>query len=133
MMNTPEHITSLARHQYIVVGTNELGHHLGGAAAQAHKDFGSLWGRAYGTIGGQSYGIVTLDERMEKMPIINIQQQVFMLQLVAMNNPNIEFLVTRVGCGIANIGIEKIAPLFKDRPDNIRLPKDSIDYNNKVC
>jgi hypothetical protein len=127
-MNTLEHITKLEPHQYIVIGTNELGLHLGGAAAQAHEDFGALWGVARGCIGGQSYGIVTLDEDMVKMPLSDIDQQAKSLRLTALVNPEKEFLVTRVGCGIACFADREIAPLFKGSPSNVILPKEWEKY-----
>lgn len=39
-------IKTLEPHQIIVVGTNDLGLHAGGAAKQAWQDFGALMGQA---------------------------------------------------------------------------------------
>ena len=46
----------------------------------------------------------------------------------ARKHPEYEFLVTRVGCGIAGFKDADIAPLFKDalEIDNIRLPQSFL-------
>lgn len=117
-------ITELQPHQIIVVGTNEKGHHAGGAAAQAYRDFGALYGLGRESIGGQSYGIVTLDSQMNQVPLGDIGMQVAILRGIALLNPHKEFLLTKIGCGIAGFDEKDIKPLFKSMPDNVVLPED---------
>lgn len=42
--------------------------------------------------------------------------------------PEQEFLVTRIGCGIAGYSAEEIAPLFREalRYENVVLPEDFV-------
>lgn len=72
-----------------------------------------------GPIGGQSYGVVTLDNQMKKMPLESIQAQAEDLKMVALANPNTEFLLTPVGTGIAGFSIEEIEPIFTAMPENV--------------
>jgi hypothetical protein len=112
-------ISSLKPNEFIVVGTNESGHHYGGSAKQAFDDFGALWGNGYGPLGGQSYGIVTLNTRMEQVSLDYIGQQALLLSVIAKENPDKIFYLTPVGCGIANFKISDIEQLFKDMPKNV--------------
>jgi hypothetical protein len=112
-------ITELKPNEIIVVGTNMLGNHYGGAAKQAYDNFGALWGEGFGSLGGQSYGIVTLNESMQKVSIGYIEQQAVKLRIIAGSNLNKRFLLTPVGTGIAGFTYEEIKPLFEDLPGNI--------------
>ncbi len=112
-------INHLEPHQIIIVGTNAMGAHGGGAAAQAYKDFGALWGQSEGCIGGQCYGIVTLDAVLKKVSLGYIGLQANRLKEVAKENPDKEFLLTPVGTGIAGFTMDEIDPLFENLPDNI--------------
>lgn len=113
-------ITRLEPHQVLVIGTNAAGIHAGGAAAQAHRDFGAFLGQSQGAIGGQSYGIVTLDFDMQKVPLDSIAYQSDDLRVCALANPDREFLLTPIGTGIAGFTIDEIKPFFDNLPDNIR-------------
>ena len=112
-------ITSLKPNEYIVVGTNLNGHHYGGGAAQAFSNFGALWGEPIGCIGGQSYGIATLNQDMDKMPIDVIEAQVLNFKYTAESNSNKTFYLTPIGCGIAGFKRSEIKPLFKNMPPNV--------------
>lgn len=112
-------ITELKPNQIIIVGTNAIGIHGGGAAAQAYRDFGALMGCSKGPIGGQSYGIVTLDDQMQKVPLGYLMQQAYELETIARANPNTEFLLTPVGTGIAGFSMKEIEPIFTALPENV--------------
>lgn len=105
--------------EFIIIGTNENGNHLGGAARQAYDKFGAIWGESRGILGKNSYGIVTLDKNMNKLSISEIKEQIPHLIHVANNNLDRKFYLTDVGCGIANFKISEIAPLFNKLPGNI--------------
>ena len=51
----------------------------------------------------------------------------------AKNNPDLDFLVTRIGCGIAGFREEEIAPLFKSATplENVFLPDSFWDIIQK--
>ena len=102
--------------EVFVFGSNGFGAHNGGAAAMAAKKFGAIYGQAEG-LQGQSYAINTMDG-FEVMA-----EQVERFIEFAKNHPELKFLVTEIGCGIAGYAPEEVAPLFKDVPENIVLPE----------
>ena len=125
-MNTtpsPSRITALAPHQIFVYGSNEAGRHGAGAAALALK-WGAVLGRT--TLCGQTYGISTKDKRIETLPLITINQYVAEFLALAAVMTNTEFLVTEIGCGLAGLTPEDVAPMFRLAPDNVRLPQRFI-------
>lgn len=119
----PDNITSLLPNQIFVFGSNLQGAHGGGAARAAYKHFGAIWGQGVG-LQGQSYAIPTMQG-----PVSSIKPYVDEFIDFARKHPEYEFLVTRIGCGIAGFKDADIAPLFKDAMnlDNVRLPKSFLD------
>lgn len=116
---TPDYISDLKENEIFVFGSNLEGEHGGGAARTAREKFGAIWGQGTG-LQGQSYGIPTMHGGVEE-----IQSHVGEFIDFAMSHPELIFLVTRVGCGIAGFHDSEIAPLFaraKDIP-NIHLPE----------
>lgn len=120
-------IETLKENQIFVFGSNENGYHAGGAARQALEKFGACWGKPKG-IQGQSYAIVTLDELMRQVPSSYILEQLIELNNYAKQNPDKEFLMTLIGCGIAGFRVEDIKELCKiiDWSKNIILPDEFI-------
>lgn len=102
--------------EVFVFGSNGFGAHNGGAAAMAVAKFGAIYGQAEG-LQGQSYAINTMDG-FEVMA-----EQVKRFIEFAKNHPELKFLVTEIGCGIAGYTSEEVAPLFKDIPENVVLPE----------
>ena len=94
----PDRITELKDNEIFVFGSNLQGNHAGGAAAIAAKQFGAIWGQGVG-LQGKSYGIPTMHGGIEE-----IKPYVGEFIEFAKQNPNLKFLVTRIGCGIAEIG-----------------------------
>ncbi len=120
---TPDFITSLAENEIFVFGSNLAGFHGGGAARVAHQRFGAVWGQGVG-LQGQSYAIPTMQGGVE-----TIRPYVDEFIVFARQHPELTFLVTRIGCGIAGFTDEDIAPLFKEAlgVDNIILPATFLD------
>ena len=116
---TPEYITELKENEIFVFGSNLEGMHGGGAARIAYEEFGAIWGKGVG-LQGQSYGIPTMHGGVDV-----IKPYVDEFVNFAKSHPELKFLVTRIGCGIAGFTDEEIAPLFKDaiEIENIYLPK----------
>jgi O-acetyl-ADP-ribose deacetylase (regulator of RNase III) len=116
---TPEYITELKENEIFVFGSNLQGMHGGGAARIAYEEFGAIWGQGVG-LQGQSYGIPTMHGGVDV-----IKPYVDEFVNFAKSHPELKFLVTRIGCGIAGFRDEEIAPLFKDaiEIENIYLPK----------
>lgn len=119
---TPDHITSLAHNEVFVFGSNLQGSHGGGAAAAAVRYFGAIWGQGVG-MQGQSYAIPTMHGGVDA-----IRPYVDEFIEYAKGHPELTFLVTRIGCGIAGFRDEEIAPLFTDALDlaNVLLPKTFV-------
>ncbi|MDD6888754.1 MAG: hypothetical protein PUD39_00585 [Bacteroidales bacterium] len=117
---TPERIERLENSNDIFVfGSNAKGFHNGGAAAQAMHNFGAIYGQGEG-LQGQSYAIPTM-EGFESM-----KEAVARFTQFAAEHPELHFLVTRIGCGIAGYTVSQVAPLFKDciALENVTLPSD---------
>lgn len=115
---SPDRITELKDNEIFVFGSNLSGSHGGGAAAIAAKQFGAIWGQGVG-LQGQSYGIPTMHGGVEE-----IKPYVDEFIEFAKQNPNFDFLVTRIGCGIAGFTEDEMAPLFAAARDveNVYLP-----------
>lgn len=109
-------ITDLDEGEVFVFGSNGFGAHNGGAAAMAVTKFGAAMGQAEG-LQGQSYAINTMDG-MDVMA-----EQIARFIEFAKGHPDLKFLVTEIGCGIAGYTPEEVAPLFKDVPENVILPE----------
>lgn len=124
MKYTPENITSLLPDQVFVFGANEKGIHGAGAAKTALR-----WGAEMGKYGamGNTYGIPTKDIKIETLPINKISGYVIDFLKYAIANKDKEFLVTKIGCGLAGYKEEEIAPLFQGvidhKIENVLLPE----------
>lgn len=104
-----------------VFGSNEAGRHGKGAALFAKQHRGAVYGVGVGRT-GQAYAIPTKDKYLRTLPLSVIQTYVSEFIKYAINNPTLEFQVTRVGCGLAGYTDKQIAPLFKGVPKNCLLP-----------
>ena len=116
---TPEFITELQPEEIFVFGSNLRGIHGGGAARVAFQKFGAIWGEGVG-LHGQSYGIPTMQGGVE-----TIRPYVDEFLEYAKAHPNLTFLVTRIGCGIAGFTDGEISPLFEKahQIENVVLPE----------
>lgn len=120
---TPERITELRENEIFVFGSNLAGAHGGGAALLAYRKFGAVWGQGVG-LQGQSYGIPTMHGGVEA-----IRPYVDEFIAFAKQHPELTFLVTKIGCGIAGFSVSEIAPLFASALDveNVLLPQDFVE------
>ena len=130
MKFTPENIKHLAPNQIFTYGANEKGIHGAGAAKLALR-----WGAKMGEYGlnGQTYGIPTKDKKIQTLPLDKIQVHVNDFLATAFSHPEYEFLVTKIGTGLAAIPISDIAPLFKTVKttgvfENVILPEEFYKY-----
>ena len=117
---TPDEIVSLKKNEIFVFGSNLQGYHAGGAAYTARVLFGAKMGQGEG-LQGQSYAIPTMQGGVE-----TIKPYVDKFIEFAEENPDKDFLVTRIGCGIAGFTPQEIAPLFRKamQMHNVWLPAD---------
>jgi hypothetical protein len=124
MKYTPDNITSLNDGEIFVFGSNESGRHGKGAAKTALK-WGAIYGQAEG-LQGRTYGIPTVNASItNSLSVVRIKPYVDRFIEFAKLHPELTFLVTEIGCGLAKIKHKDIAPLFKDAItiSNIILPK----------
>ena len=117
---TPDHINTLGPNEIFVFGSNLAGRHAGGAARLAVDCFGAIMGQGVG-LQGQSYAIPTMQGGVN-----TIQPYVDEFLRFADCHPEMTFLVTRIGCGIAGFTPAEIAPLFAAATSlpNVHLPLD---------
>lgn len=120
---TPDCILSLKENEIFVFGSNLRGWHQGGAAKHAQRYFGAVWGQGEG-LQGQSYAIPTMQGDVD-----TIKPYVDNFITFAQNHPELHFLVTKIGCGIAGFKETEIAPLFKEAisQENIVLPYEFVE------
>lgn len=124
-----DRIEMLEENEIFVFGSNLAGMHGGGAAWVANMKFGAEWGVGVG-LTGRSYAIPTMHGGVE-----TIKPYVDEFIKFAQANPELKFLVTRIGCGIAGFRDEEIAPLFDEAThvSNIYLPETFYNILQSHC
>lgn len=127
MIPAPENITHLEPNEIFVFGSNTAGRHGKGAAHIAQRKFGARNGDGMGRT-GQCYAIATKDRNLRVLALWQISVQVERFKRYAIAHPELTFLVTRVGCGLAHYNAKDIAPFFKGSPENVRLPSDWLSF-----
>jgi hypothetical protein len=122
-LNHNNNITKLETNEVFVFGSNMAGVHSGGAAAQAHKDFGAVMGVSEG-ITGDSYALPSLNADMSKRTLEEIRASIKRLYEFCDANREKHFILTKVGCGIAGFEEEDILKIVISEypPANISLP-----------
>lgn len=90
---------------------------------------------------GRSYALPTKGKKRngigDTLPLSMIQDAVNRFMEYARQNPNLDFQVTQVGCGLAGLKPEWIAPMFVNPPPNCyfdtqwvkHLPERDEPYN----
>lgn len=129
---TPDIIQDLKPNEIFVFGSNLMGLHGLGAAQTAFEHFGAVWGKGTGHH-GQTYAIPTKDRSIKTLAIEHIESYVFEFILYAQKHPELLFLVTPVGTGLAGHKPKDIAPMFEDclYMENVYLPKSFLNILNK--
>jgi hypothetical protein len=109
-------IDSLQPDEVFVFGSNAAGAHAGGAARFAYDRFGAVWGQPEG-LQGQSYAV----DSMSGLAVLEEQARRFVD--FAAQHPDLRFLVTEIGCGIAGYRPEQVAGFFAGATENVVLPE----------
>lgn len=132
MKVTPENISSLGTNEIFVFGSNLRGAHGGGAAYLAQDKFGAENGIGEGMT-GHSYALPTKDYNIITRSLFDIYESVVRLFQCVQDNPDKLFMVTKVGCGLAGLTVDQIAPMFRQFMglDNVSLPQEFIDFLTK--
>ena len=115
-----DYIDNLADNEIFVFGSNLAGKHVGGAARQAYQKFGAAWGVGSGPT-GKCYAIPTMHGGID---VVAPHIEAFIEY--AKEHPELKFLVTKVGCGVAKFHPNQIAPLFASAATlpNVFLPAE---------
>ena len=114
---TPSQIYTLEANEIFVFGSNIHGMHMGGAARVAYNEFGAEWGNGEG-LQGKAYALPTMEG------FDSTKRAVEHFTICAKEHPELKFLVTLVGCGIAGYTPDEIAPMFIQAAhlENVYLP-----------
>lgn len=112
-----------------VFGSNVAGRHGKGAALYARQHHGAIYGQGVG-LQGNSYAIPTKDAHLKTLPLSEIEFYVKDFIETAINNPELTFEVTEIGCGLAGYMPKDIAPFFKGSPSNVILPQEFEEIIN---
>ena len=123
-------IDELHDNEIFVFGSNIQGRHGKGAAVAALR-YGARMGVGSG-IAGKTYAIPTrelVNKRLYTLPLLHIGYSIKEFIAFAFKSLDKEFLVTKIGCGLAGYKDEEIAMLFNVNrlPPNIRLPREFIE------
>ena len=117
------------RRRIFVFGSNEMGYHGGGAAAYAREECGAVMGVGEG-LTGEAYALPTCSSPGKAMPISAVKLACQRFQDFAHAHPEMDFLLTAVGCGIAGFKTHQLGVWFPNLPDNVyvqsRLAYDLI-------
>ncbi len=126
----PDNVTHLNRDEVFVFGSNEAGRHGKGAAKTALR-WGAILGVGEG-LRGKTYAIPTKDKRINTLRLDTIDHYVRKFIKFAHTRKDLTFFVTQIGCGLAGYSVADIAPMFLSVPDNVRLPKAFIAFNDNA-
>lgn len=107
--------------EVFVFGSNLQGIHGAGSAREALDNHGAARGQGVGRW-GNSYAIPTKDTPYHTLSLGTIRAYVREFVAYATQHPEDTFRVVKVGCGLAGLFEEDIAPMFKGAPDNVILP-----------
>lgn len=113
--------------QIFVFGSNLAGIHGAGAARFAYKELGAVMGCGIGFT-GSCYAIATKDLAIETLELRLIEDQVELFKKLAFEYSKFDYIVTKIGCGLAGYTDAEIAPMFKGAPDNCLFHKDWKEY-----
>jgi hypothetical protein len=114
------------RPMVFVFGSNKAGIHGRGAARYALLKHGAVMGQGLGHH-GNSYAVPTKGQpgSIDKqrgigftLSLIEIQQYVDDFIRYARQHPELDFQVTQLGCGLAGLKAEWVAPMFLKAPEN---------------
>ncbi|MEY2153064.1 SLOG family protein [Rhodanobacter sp. 115] len=104
-----------------VFGSNLAGRHGRSAALVANRYFGAELGVGEG-LTGSAYALPTKDAALNSLSLPAVMASIERFLAFARHHPELEFEVTRVGCGLAGFQDAQLAPAFLDAPRNCTLP-----------
>jgi hypothetical protein len=114
------------RRRIFVFGSNLMGYHGGGAAKYARDVCGAEMGVGEG-LTGDSYALPTCKAPGKAMPATDAALAVSRFREFAKQHPEMDFLLTAVGCGIAGFSVEQVAHWCDGMPDNVYLQAKLVE------
>lgn len=108
-----------------VFGSNLAGRHGAGAAKYAHERYGAEYGVGVGPT-GCAYALPTKDSTLKTLTLDVIERFIKDFIQYAEDNPDDEFLLTPIGCGLAGYRRDQVKPLIEkyNRPSNVIYTKE---------
>ena len=103
--------------EIFVFGSNLAGIHGAGAARVASRLHGAVWNLGQGRA-GNSYAIPTKDMHIQSLTLAQVLYYVEGFLEYARKHPELNFKVTRIGCGLAGFKDSEIAPMFEQAGAN---------------
>ncbi|AHC93965.1 hypothetical protein CH29_gp12 [Achromobacter phage JWAlpha] len=110
-----------------VFGSNTAGIHGAGAALTAYQKHSARHGIGYGLC-GQSFAIPTKDKFIQTLSIRQVEQFVAGFLAFARDRDDLDFMVTRIGCGLAGFSDEEMARLFVWATPNCFFDTKWVEY-----
>jgi len=104
-----------------VFGSNQAGRHGKGSALEARQRYDAEYGVGEGRT-GNAYAIPTKDRQLRSRSLGEIKLSVDKFIGYATAHPDLEFLVVKIGCGLAGYAEAQIITMFLDAPSNCELP-----------
>lgn len=112
--------------EIFVFGSNLAGRHGAGSALHALKYKGAVYGQGVGRQ-GDSYAIPTKDWSLNRLSLDIINRHIYQFLEYAREHSQDGFYVVEIGCGLAGYDPKQIAPMFKNSPENVKLPQRFYD------
>lgn len=114
--------------EIFVFGSNLAGRHGAGAALFARNHYGAEYGIGEG-LTGDSYALPTKDAHIQTLPYHKIDKAIARFLAFAKEHPEMRFLLTPVGCGLAGYKRSTIWKSLKTHgmPSNVVLTSSWLD------
>jgi hypothetical protein len=113
---------SIIEEPIFVFGSNLAGRHGRGAALSAAKEYGAVSGVGEGR-SGHAYAIPTKDKGLNTRPLEAVLESLSAFHEEARSNPNRQYRLTKVGCGLAGLPEDVIRDFaLAHSPENVLLP-----------
>lgn len=125
----------LEPNEVFVFGANKLGAHGGGAARDAAKRFGAVYGEIHRT--GRSYGLVTVARPHVKITPQELEEEFALFFKQTELEPEKTFYLTKVGLGLGGWTLHEVLAAFHkhyqpDKHKNVVLPAEEWEPNTTI-
>jgi hypothetical protein len=103
-----------------VFGSTLRGEHVNGTSRYAKSHHGAKKGIGIGLV-DRAYAIPTKTNNYANLSLDEVNEYVLEFIQFAEGHHNVDFFVTRIGCGRTGFIDAEIAPMFEGSPDNCRF------------